>query len=53
MTVDQKSYDFAQIWLAHHGYTWTGDIQAFAERIQETAEEFVMELNDKEYRHAD
>ena len=47
MTVDQKSYTYAQVWLASLGYTWTGDIQALAERIQETAEEFVRELEEK------
>ena len=35
----------AHAWLALHGYTWTGDIQALAERIQETAEEFVADLD--------
>ena len=48
MSYDQKAYAFAQAWLAASGYTWTGDIERLAQQVQDVADDFVTELEEKE-----
>ena len=44
MSYDKKCWDLAEIFLKDDGFTHTGDIDALAQQIQDTIEDFIKGL---------
>lgn len=46
-TYDTKCYDLAQAFLKDGGWTYSGDIERLAQRIQDCIEDFMAELENE------